>query len=547
MEAKSCGQRAPILWLLVPWMLGLVTGKMIDPPMNPGILLGVGATLAGLSAWGARRPGVWAVGLSAGMWCAAAGWYPICRHRLPEWEGRPPREAVLTLQVERLFAARQDPRSVGGLGRVVAAERHLATLVGQSVQFSGRLRPGVARPMRTSVIDMVGQLDVVPRTAPPATFEGYLANAGVNFKLTRGRILKERATAQAYWRWCDRLQGAMGEAVALGLQAQPELVGVLRAVLLGSISELNEHQDVWFTESGTLHLFSVSGLHIGVIAMALSGILAVLRVPPWVRLGLMVLLLWLYVDITGRAPSAVRAFLMVALLQGAKVARLPANPVSMLAVSAMIVLVVDPLQLFSASFQMSYGIVLALLLLGLPLARAWEERWAPFRGMPRILWTWRHRMLLSLWKGVAGALAIGVATTPVSLVTGVLYFGLATPGAIAANLVSIPLASIGLLGGLASVAAKGCGETELCILFNHAAALALAGIDRGAEHFVQLPGVSWNAQFRSAWMGFATLGVLIALLLAGFQSEWTRRAGGFWPPFAFTGLALIFLVTFSPG
>lgn len=547
MEAKSCCQRAPILWLLIPWMLGLVTGKLIDPLLHPGVLVGVGVALAGLSAWGRRCLGAWALGLGAGVLCVGAGWYSVCRHRLPEWEGRPPREAVLVIQVERLFAAQKDPRKAGGLGRVVAAESHLASLVGQSIQFSGRLRSGVVRPIRSSVMEMVGQLEVVPRTAPPATFDGYLANAGVNFKLTRGRILKERAPAQAYWRWCGRLQAAMGRAVALGLEGQPELVGVLRAVLLGEISELSERQDVWFTESGTLHLFSVSGLHIGVIAMALSGMLAVLRAPPWARLALIVLLLWLYVDITGRAPSAVRAFLMVALLHGAKVARLPANTVSMLVVSAMIVLVVDPLQLFSASFQMSYGIVLALLVLGLPLAQAWEERWAPFREMPRALWTWRHHMLVSMWKSVVGAVAIGVATMPVSLVTGVLYFGLATPGAIVANLVSIPLASIGMLGGLASVVASGCGEAELGIVFNHAAALALAGIDRGVERFVEIPGVSWVAQFRASWVGFSALAVLIALLLAGFQVSWARRAGGFWPPFVFTGLVLIFLVTFPRG
>lgn len=547
MEAKACSQRAPILWVLIPWVLGLVVGKVLGPHANPPVLMCIGVTLAALSIWGACRPGLWGTALCAGVVCLGAGWYPICRHRLPEWDDRPPREAALVIEVERLFAAHKDLRKVGGLGRVVNAPPHLIALTGQVIQFSGRLRPGAGHLLRSSIIGMVGQLEVVPRAAPPGTFDGYLASAGVNFKLSRGRILKERTTATAYWRWCDRLQTAMSDAVARGLEDQPELVAVLRAVLLGSIGELNERQDTWFTESGTLHLFSVSGLHIGVIAIALSGLFAVLRTPPWARLFLLLLLIWLYVDITGRAPSAVRAFLMVALLHGAKVARCPANPASLLAVSAMLVLVVDPLQLFSASFQMSYGIVLALMLLGLPLARAWEERWTPFHGTPRARWTWWHRLFAWIWKGAIGSVAVGVATSPVSLVTGILYFGLATPGAIAANLVSIPLASIGLLGGLSSVVASACGEVELGIVFNHAAALALAGINHGAERFVAIPGVSWMAQFRTPTAGYASLTILFALILAGFQWGWTRRAGGFWPPFAFTGLVAIFLVTFPGG
>lgn len=536
-----------MLWLLIPWMLGLVVGRLLAGPMNHGLVLGTGILLALVSTLAASRPVLWGALLAASAMCTAASWSQIVRNRLPEWEGRAPREAVLEVKVERLFAGQPDPRKVGGLGRITAARPHLASLVGQTIQFSGRMRPGVPRPVRSSVIEIAGQLEVVPRLAPPATFDGYLSGAGMNFKLTRARILRERSPAVSYWRWCDRMQHTMCEQAGVGLEARPALVGVLRAVLLGSSGELSAEQDNWFTQSGTLHLFSVSGLHIGVIAMAFSGVLSALRVSAWARFIVIVVLLWLYVDITGRAPSAVRAFLMVALFQFAKVTRLPPNNMAILTSTAMLVLVVDPLQLFSASFQMSYGIVLALIALGLPLARAWESRHPMFHDRPLALWTWRHRLFDSIRRALIGAVALGMATLPVSLVTGVLTFGLATPGALFANLLSIPLASIGLLAGFCSLVASACGENSLGIVFNHAGALALAAVDHGAERFVQLPGISFAASFRTPSVGYLALVSLMGLFLAGLQTGWTRRMGGFWLPFVFTAFVMILLVTFPSG
>jgi len=546
-EELSCCERAPVLWLLLPWMAGLSLGRVVEAPLNHAVVLGAGVGCTLLSAVFSHRLVVWVIGLNAGVILVGASWYQLCRNRLPEWEGRAPREVVVGVEVERLFAAKPDPRKASGLGRIVHAQAHLASLVGQSVQFSGRLRGGVPRLVRSAVVEMIGQLETVPRLAPPSTFEGYLSGIGVNFKLTRARITKERVPASVYWKWCDRMQGEMADRLARGLEKHPGLVAVLRAVLLGSIGELSERQDEWFTQSGTLHLFSVSGLHIGVMALALTGMLVVLRVPAWARFFVIAILIWLYVDITGRVPSAVRAFLMVMLFHGARVMRRPSNNLSMLVATAMIVLVVDPLQLFSASFQMSYGIVLALLALGLPMTRAWEIRHPPYPGVPVALWSWRHRLLDAMRRSSIGAVAVGLATMPVSVVTGLLTFALITPGALIANLVCIPLASIGLLGGFASIVAGACGETSLSILFNHAAALVLALVDRGAEHFVELPGVSITGSFRAPWIGYLVLVTLVALLLTGLQNGWSRRVGGFWPPFVFTGLVIIFLVTFHGG
>ena len=538
-------QRAPLLWILLPWMAGLVVGHLGIEGVSQVACLAVAWVMV-LGAFGVEHRGGWVLLLGGGVAALGVVRYDLARQRLPEWEGRPSREARLVVEVTRRFAGGEDPRKVSGLGVVTSTDPHLRSLVGQRIYFSARLPRNEMRPVRSAAVEVRGQLEVLPRNPSPATFEGFLAGAGINFKLSRARIVRTQRPATTYWQWCDTVQARMSEAVGWGVEAHPEWVGILRAMVLGQQSELSEAQSDGFAQSGTLHLFSISGLHVTVIALALGGLLSLCRFPLAVNVVVVLGLLWLYVDITGRVPSAVRAFFMIFLFKMAKVVRAPSNPVSTLVVSALVVLIIEPVQLFSASFQMSYGIVAALLLLGLPLANAWEEKSRLFRGLPVVSWKPVHHLLDHARRSLVSAAAIGVATLPVSAVAGVLYFGLFTPGALLANLVVIPAASLALLGGFGSIVATFVGEPTLALLFNRAAVLMLGLIEQVTAWFVTLPGVFLRVQFRAPWMGFLTFALLIGLLLGGFQRSWSPRIGGFWLPFVVTALALIFLVTFAP-
>jgi hypothetical protein len=90
----------------------------------------------------------------------------------------------------------------------------------------------------------------------------------------------------------------------------------------------------------------------------------------------------------------------------------------------------------------------------------------------------------------AATLAVGIATTLVSLITGVQFFRLLTPGALAANLVLIPAAGVVTLGGFASVLCGLSGFTWGTALCNHAVArpaqCAVAGSFRAGALFFRL-------------------------------------------------------------
>jgi competence protein ComEC len=255
--------------------------------------------------------------------------------------------------------------------------------------------------------------------------------------------------------------------------------------------------------------------------------------------------LWLFVEITGGTLSAVRAFIMVTLLQASFVLRAPANPVSALAVSALVVLLVHPMQLFSASFQLSYGIVTALLLLGLPLYDAWQARWALFRDLPKPAWRWYHDLAYALQSRLFAGVAIGLAATLVSTLGTVLFFKLFTPAALLANLVLIPAALLVILAGFGSLLCGLAGATALSGLFNHAAALVLAAIQTGIRAVVAVPGTWRPAEFLAGWIGPAAFVLLMAALVFGYASNWQRDRGGWWPPFAVVAVTLALGVRFG--
>lgn len=545
MLSRSLGHRAPLLWLVLPYLTGLTAGHLgwVCPILPILILAGAGTALA---FWAAgRQPWLWAATLGLALFLAATAHYQLQRARLPVWRDLPPREARLTIRVDHTFV-QKDPRRITGLGRIVATEAHLAELRGQRLYFSLQLRPGAAPPLRSAEISTLGVLSLLPEHPPPENFEHYLAAAGMNFQLTRGQLMATARPASAYHRFCAAAAARFKAILHLGIgEKRPELAGLLSAMLLGETNELSDEQRTLFMQSGTMHLFAISGLNIGVIATALQALLLLLRLPRVVRLLASLALLWLFVDITGASASAVRAFIMAAFLQLAFVLEKPASPLSALVASAALVLLWAPQQLFSASFQMSYGIVLALLLMGLPLGEAWLARWTPFRDLPVVTWRWWQHGVDFAWRGLATALAIGVATTLVSLLTSVQFFQLLTPVSLLANLALIPTAMLATLGGFVALLCGLAGLDGLAAFFNHAAALTLQLIEWLVRLSVAVPGAHLPARFTASWIGPLTLALTLGALLYGYATRWAWHRGGWVPPFVIVALTLIFGVKFS--
>jgi competence protein ComEC len=476
---------------------------------------------------------------------AGSGRYAAERNRLPDWDQLPVREARLGLEIDRVFAGAAADRC-SGLATVFEAEPHLRELVGQRMHFSLQLQPGESAPVRTARVAATGLLAVIPRAAAAGSFDQFLYAAGMNFRLNRGRILAEARPAYGYYRWCAAAADRCRAILSLGIDpAWPDLAALLRAMMLGETHELSEAQHEAFLRAGAMHLFAISGMNITVIASALTWLLLHLRLSPRVRFVLATVVVWVFVDITGGSPSAVRACLMSILLAAALTFHQPANPLAALAATAGIILLVAPLQLFSASFVMSYAIVFALMGLGAPLATAWQARVALWSHLPRASWPVWRQWVERAWLGLIGAIAAGTAATLVGVLTGVQYFHLLTPAAMAANLVLIPVAGFATLAGFAALLCGAIGAAVPASICNHAAILLLSLIDLVVRGTAALPGAAVPADYRASWIATAALAALLASIAWGYAQGWRTRAGGWWPPFAVVGLTLACGVAYS--
>ena len=556
LHLRSERHRAPLLWLLIPFATGITAEKMLPVAPPVAALLASALVLALIALAGVfftRRHGAALVAVVAALVLAGAANYEICRARLASWDNLPAREVHLTLRINSLTqqnatAAKSRP-SISGLARVVASDdSQLGELVGQPVYFSldpPRNRDVAAQVIRTAEIKTVGMLESLPRNADADSFEGHLVAAGMNFRFTGGRIYGIANPPGAAASFFERMRGRISDTLGLGLQDRPRETGIYRAMVLGQKQEIDSEQTSLFLGSGTMHLFAISGIHIVVIATGIYFLLLLLRLPRWPRYFAGAAVLWAYVQITGASPSAVRAFTMVFILQTALMARLPVNGIATLAFAALAMLVAGPMQLFSASFQMSYGIVAAILLYGLPLGETWNARWVLFRDVPKAAWTRTQHALSIAHRYFLGVFAISVSASLVSTFCGVVYFRLVTPGALFANLILIPAASLVILSGFLSMICGLAGLAPLSVIFNHASALVLVVMQKLLALAVKIPGSSRSAHFDPQWLGTAALAALLGAMLYGYSQKWRLRRGGFWPPVAVVVIVLAALAHYD--
>ncbi len=520
MNRKS--QRCPIAYLLLPLLAGYTATEHVFSGFSlPGLVGGI-ALAAAAAALVHRRPGwrpAWVLCFAGSAFLLSAAYYEYRKNHLPEWDALPPREAGLEFRVDRIFASPLEDR-VSGLGRIVHAPEPLGDLVGQRLHFSFPANPETPVPTRTTRLRGQGVVQAIAPDSSPEGFQAYLLRSGVQFRFGRGPPLEKTRPARAFFRFCRDRRDAFAEHLRSGSTAETNYVRVYVAMLLGKRQALDDGQRSAFMETGTLHLFAISGLHIGVIAFGLHTALSILRVPPVPAAVTGLALLLIYVETTGGTPSAVRAFIMVAFFWSSSLFARPGNSLSALGCSAVCVLLLYPYQLWSAGFQLSYTVVASILLLGIPLAEYWQERARPFTGLPRDSLNRLHLAARSAWQYILLTVAISLSATLASSTLSIHYFNVFAPGAVLLNVVLVTLASLVISAGMLALLLGHLGLAPLTLLFNHAAWLVIVTMEGAVAAWRFLPAHFWQAEYRSgAWTGITVAALLGSLLL------YSERAG----------------------
>jgi competence protein ComEC len=310
-------------------------------------------------------------------------------------------------------------------------------------------------------------------------------------------------------------------ALARGLDPADKSTQLLLAMTLGQKTALTDEVSEPFMRSGTMHIFAISGLHIALIAGILLAVLRVAQVPRS-GCGVIVLpLIWFYTAATGWQPSAIRSTIMMSVIIAGWSLKRPSDLLNSLAAAGFIILLWDPLQLFQASFQLSFFVVLSIALFSPPLEKLRDRLLQTDPLLPReLLPRWR-RWLAGPLRFLATTLTTSLAAWLGSLPLTAYYFHLFSPVTLLANVVIVPLAGFALMANLGGLF---CGTwlTWFTELFNNAAWFFMHLMVRVSETFTQLP---------AAWAYVPapplTLIALYFALLIGISSGWllaeTRR------------------------
>lgn len=131
------------------------------------------------------------------------------------------------------------------------------------------------------------------------------------------------------------------------------------AVLLGMRDEVPDEEQEQFRRLGIAHILSVSGFHVGVLVALLTLLMMPVK-HRRLRMALTLPMLLAYAFLTGGNAPAVRAVLLWALVCWGRIRHKRVLMLHVLCASAMIQLLFAPAQLFSASFQMTYGVMAAI-------------------------------------------------------------------------------------------------------------------------------------------------------------------------------------------
>ncbi|MDD3653922.1 MAG: ComEC/Rec2 family competence protein, partial [Desulfotomaculaceae bacterium] len=253
----------------------------------------------------------------------------------------------------------------------------------------------------------------------------------------------------------------------------PKQAAVLNGIVFGTQGLIDRETRQAFTETGIVHILSVSGLHIGLVLGGVVGLLRLLRIAPGLTAPLATPILIFYVLMTGFNPAVLRAAIMAMLLLWAHHLGRDRDWPTTLAVAALIILLWHPLQLLHPGFQLSFAATWGILYLGPCLSNAFAKL---LHGIPENL---SHHISLAL----AIPLAAQLATIP--LVAW--YYNMISPVSVLANLVAVPLVGLIMFLGILA-AAVGLLWLPLADFVNISNGISIDLFMRLVSFFQELPG-----------------------------------------------------------
>ncbi len=372
---------------------------------------------------------------------------------------------------------------------------------------------------------------VITRPPPPLA-EGLFDDR--DYLQTRGIFYQLKTASTNDWRLgklplknpplTDRFLNWSKRTLSLGLPAEDEPLRLLWAMTLGWRTAFTGDIGDPFLRAGTMHLFAIDGLRIALISGMLVALLRVLQVSrAWCGI-VAIPAIWFYTAATGWESSAIRASVMMTIVLGGWGFKRPGDLLNGLAAAAFIILLAEPCQLFEASFQLSFSVMIVIGLL-LPRMNKISDRllihdvFVPKELIPR-----RRRITFSVLRVFSRYFSVSLAAWLGSIPLSALYFHLFSPISPLANLIAVPLGTLALMDNFGALI---CGTwfpwaTEL---FNHSAWFFMSAMTDVSEWFTKIPGSYFYVPAPS-WISIGIYYAVLVVILSGWLKTRRRKISG---------------------
>ena len=149
-------------------------------------------------------------------------------------------------------------------------------------------------------------------------------------------------------------------SVSLRQTLGEETGGYASALLLGMRNQIPSEDRQAFSNLGIAHILSVSGFHVGVLIGALACFFKLLHVRQKLRMALYAIVLFAYAALCGMSQPVIRASLLFLLSMEGKILHRPRSGVHLLSGVLVIMTLVSPVQVTSASFQLTFCAVFGI-------------------------------------------------------------------------------------------------------------------------------------------------------------------------------------------
>ncbi len=205
------------------------------------------------------------------------------------------------------------------------------------------------------------------------------------------------------------------------------------ALLLGYVDKLDADIISAYASTGSLHVLSVSGMHVAIVYIVFNWLLFFLdkiKYGTTLKAILLILFLWFYSALTGLSPSVLRAATMFSFIIIAKTLNRHTNIYNTLSAAALFLLLIHPNLIMEVGFQLSYIAVIGIVYIQ-PKIKNWFEP--------------DHFLLDQVWTITSVSIAAQIATFPL----GLYYFHQFPNYFLLANLVVIPISTVIIYLGIA--------------------------------------------------------------------------------------------------